>query len=105
MCSRLRVPMRQHGPESAHRGRRNGNAELGDVALQECPHESVSPNHAVVVLRREVRAGQTATQPKSPPVLGIGLAEAETGQLDELDAAGERLRYASDQSPAKRFPE
>ena len=93
----LPVVMGDHRPEAAQRRRRNRDAELRDVPFEKRPDEALAPQRRSGQVGREIRARKAAPQPERPPRGGARLAQIESRQIDQPDAAGERLRHARDQ--------
>ena len=65
------------------------------VPFQEGGHVSLSPDHAVVVGRREIRRGKAAPQPQAREVLGLECGERR--QFQVRDPARQRLGGLADQ--------
>lgn len=93
------VVVGDHGPETAQRFRRNGNAELRQVALEERAREVLSPQRRGVVVHGEIAAWKAPALPEQTPVrLPIAavrrprLGEVEAGHAHQTKPAGQGLR-------------
>src|SRR2546428_8173177 len=90
--------MRDHVPESTQRGRRNRDAELAEIALQEIADVVLAPREADRARFRNVRPGETATQPEGPEALGSNLGKVESPDVDVVNTACETLGHVPDEA-------
>ena len=83
--------MGEHGPETTHGCGREVEAKLPEIALDKRAHEIVAPGDTERFAAGQKRTRKTAALPEPAGLLRPGLAQSESGQIDESDAAGERL--------------
>ena len=86
------VVVGEHAPETQQRGRRDRDAERGQVSLEEGPNQVASPGDAVLRGPREKGQREAAAEPEPVERLDPDLAEREARERDDLQPAGERLR-------------
>ena len=93
----LSMVVRDHRPEAAQRFRRDRDAELRNVALEERADETLAPERRGLDVPGEVGAGKSAAQPERPPRVGGHLPQIESGEVNASDAARQRFRHALDE--------
>lgn len=91
---RLSVDVGQHAPQAMQRGGRDIEAELGDVALEECSGEALPPCSAARLAGSEEAGGKASAEPetgKHARLVHGNLARQKGRQLQVGDSAGQRL--------------
>ena len=87
----------EHGPEPPHRGGRELDPQLGEVALQVRPDELLPPERARGLGRGQEGEREAAAQPQRVGLILADLVQGQALELVEGDAAGERLRALAQQ--------
>lgn len=67
------------------------------IPFEEGAYETPPPQDRAAVIPRQVAAREAATHPECAPLPGVHFTEVKSTQIDEADAARERLGDASNQ--------
>lgn len=81
--------MCQHGPEAAHGGGIDSQAEPGQVSFEERADEGFTPGGAVVVSVCEEGTREATAEPECFEGCRSGFGQVEAVQINKLNASGE----------------
>ncbi|GDX92458.1 hypothetical protein LBMAG46_24660 [Planctomycetia bacterium] len=85
----MSVAMCQHGPEAAHGGGIDSQAELGQVAFEERADERFTPGGAVGITVGKEGAWEATAKPERFKGCRSGFGQVEAVQINKLNASGE----------------